>query len=146
MKRWDPCAAPWRRGALALLSLAVLGSGCAGRRAPPTRVADASPVAAPANQHHAAMLASIERPASRDELATALGETSDLATTFGAMESFQLPRTRVVVDFPRAFIVRPSGDLAPRGVVPAIAIETPVVEGVDDPVLARALQIVAAAP
>jgi C-terminal processing protease CtpA/Prc len=73
-------------------------------------------------------------------------ETSDLATTFGAMETFQLPRTGLVVGFPKAFIVRPSGELAPRGVVPDIAIETPVVEGVDDPVLARALQIVAAAP
>jgi len=38
----------------------------------------------------------------------------------------------------QAFIVRPSGDLTPRGVVPDIAIETPVVEGVNDPVLERA--------
>lgn len=78
---------------------------------------------------------------------TILGEeTSDLATTFGAMETFKLPRTGLVVGFPKAFIVRPSGDLAPRGVVPDVAIETPIVEGVDDPVLAQALQIAAAAP
>jgi hypothetical protein len=77
---------------------------------------------------------------------TILGEeTSDLATTFGAMETFTLPRTGLVVGFPKAFIVRPSGDLAPRGVVPDLAIETPVVEGVDDPVLTRALQIATAA-
>ena len=68
-------------------------------------------------------------------------ETSDLATTFGAMETFRLPRTGLLVGFPKAFIVRPSGNLAPRGVVPDVAIETPVVEGVDDPVLMRAWQI-----
>jgi hypothetical protein len=78
---------------------------------------------------------------------TILGEeTSDLATTFGAMETFTLPRTGMVVGFPKAFIVRPSGSLAPRGVVPDIAIETPVVEGVDDPVLTRARRIVEATP
>jgi hypothetical protein len=78
---------------------------------------------------------------------TILGEeTSDLATTFGAMETFTLPRTGLVVGFPKAFIVRPSGDLSPRGVVPDISIETPVVEGVEDPVLTRALQITAVGP
>ena len=73
-------------------------------------------------------------------------ETSDLATTFGAMETFTLPRTGLVVGFPKAFIVRPSGDLAPRGVVPDVAIEAPVVEDVSDPVLARAREIVEAGP
>lgn len=68
-------------------------------------------------------------------------ETSDLATTFGAMETFKLPRTGLVVGFPKAFIVRPSGDLTPRGVVPDVAIETPVFEGADDPVLMRAWRI-----
>jgi hypothetical protein len=78
---------------------------------------------------------------------TILGEeTSDLATTFGAMETFTLPRTGLVVGFPKAFIVRPGGSLVPRGVVPDIAIETPVVEGVEDPVLGRARQIVEADP
>jgi C-terminal processing protease CtpA/Prc len=78
---------------------------------------------------------------------TILGEeTSDLATTFGAMETFTLPRTGLVVGFPKACIVRPRGDLVPRGVVPDIAIETPVVEGVDDPVLTRVRQIVEANP
>jgi C-terminal processing protease CtpA/Prc len=73
-------------------------------------------------------------------------ETSDVATTYGAMETFTLPRTGLEVGFPKAFIVRPSGDLAPRGVVPDVAIETPVVEGLDDPVLTRALQMAVAAP
>jgi C-terminal processing protease CtpA/Prc len=70
-------------------------------------------------------------------------ETADLATTYGAMESFELPRTGITVGFPKALIVRPSGDLAPRGVVPDVAIATPVVESADDPVLQRALEIVA---
>ena len=75
-------------------------------------------------------------------LGTVLGEeTADLATTYGAMETFTLAHTRLVVGFPKACIVRPSGDLAPRGVVPDIAIETPIVETADDPVLQRALAI-----
>ena len=78
---------------------------------------------------------------------TILGEeTSDLATTYGAMESFTLPRTGLVVGFPKAEIVRPNGDLAPRGVVPDIPIDTPLWEGPDDPVLARALALVRSAP
>ena len=68
-------------------------------------------------------------------------ETSDLATTYGAMETFALPATGLVVGFPKAHIIRPNGDTAARGVVPDIAIETPVVEGPEDPVLERALAI-----
>lgn len=69
-------------------------------------------------------------------------ETSDLATTYGAMERFVLPRTGIEVGYPKAQIVRPSGDLALRGVVPDIPIETPLVEGPDDPVLGRAVEII----
>lgn len=69
-------------------------------------------------------------------------ETSDLATTLGAMEQFTLPRTGIDVGFPKALIVRANGSLAPRGVVPDVAIETPVIEAASDPVLARALEIV----
>jgi hypothetical protein len=57
------------------------------------------------------------------------------------METFTLARSGLVVGLPKAYIVRPSGDLAPRGVVPDLAIETPIVEPVDDPVLQRALSI-----
>jgi hypothetical protein len=70
-------------------------------------------------------------------------ETSDLATTFGAMEQFALPATGIVVGYPKAFIVRPSGDLAARGVVPTIAIPTPILETADDPVLRAALAAIA---
>jgi len=78
--------------------------------------------------------------------ATLLGEeTSDLATTYGAMETFTLPRTGLVVGYPKAFIVRPDGDRIARGVAPDIAIETPIVEAVSDPVLERAQAVVKAA-
>lgn len=76
--------------------------------------------------------------------ATILGEeTSDLATTYGAMEQFALSRTGTVVGFPKAMIIRANGDRAPRGVVPDIAIPTPIVETKDDPVLGRAVEIAA---
>jgi C-terminal processing protease CtpA/Prc len=51
-------------------------------------------------------------------------ETSDLATTYGAMETFTLARSGLEVGFPKAYIVRPNGDQTPRGVVPDIPIRT----------------------
>lgn len=66
-------------------------------------------------------------------------ETSDLATTYGAMESFALSRSRIGVGYPKARIIRPNGSLEGRGVVPDIAIDTPVVETEDDVVLERAM-------
>jgi hypothetical protein len=74
--------------------------------------------------------------------ATIIGEeTADLASTYGAMEQFTLSRSKIVVGFPKAHIVRPNGDETSRGVVPDIAIETPLLEGADDPVLRRAVRI-----
>ena len=75
--------------------------------------------------------------------ATIIGEpTSDLATTYGAMEQFTLPRTGIVVGFPKAHIIRPNGSLKAAGVTPDIPIETPVVPPATDVVLARAVEIV----
>jgi C-terminal processing protease CtpA/Prc len=71
-------------------------------------------------------------------------ETSDLATTYGAMETFTLPLTGLRVGYPKAHIVRPSGSLEARGVVPDVAIETPLFEGPDNPVLIRALELIRA--
>jgi len=68
-------------------------------------------------------------------------ETSDLATTYGAMETFALPLSGTPVGFPKARIIRPNGSLLGRGVVPDRAIATPAVEGADDPVLREALAI-----
>lgn len=70
-------------------------------------------------------------------------ETSDLASTLGAMEQFELPRTRIAVGYPKAKLVRPSGNPAGRGVVPDLPIVTPVIEGPEDPVLGQAVRLAA---
>ena len=72
-------------------------------------------------------------------------ETADLASTYGALEKFTLPLTGIEVSFPKARILRPSGDPQARGVVPDIAIETPLVAGANDTVLEQALAVVRAA-
>ena len=69
-------------------------------------------------------------------------ETADLATTYGAMESFTLPNSGVSVGFPKAHIIRPNGDESVRGVVPDIAIPAPIVLGEGDVVLDAALALV----
>ena len=72
--------------------------------------------------------------------ATVLGEeTSDLASTYGAMEQFVLPHSGLVVGYPKAHILRPNGDPAARGVQPDWPIRTPIVESADDPVLQQAV-------
>lgn len=69
-------------------------------------------------------------------------ETADLATTYGAMESFTLPNSRVSVGFPKAYIIRPNGDVTVRGVVPDITIPAPIVLGPGDVVLDAALALI----
>jgi hypothetical protein len=74
---------------------------------------------------------------------TVLGEaTSDMATTYGAMETFALPNTGIVVGFPKAHIVRPNGDLRARGVTPDMPINIPVVQTQADEVLQKAVAMV----
>jgi C-terminal processing protease CtpA/Prc len=76
-----------------------------------------------------------------------LGEpTSDLATTYGALERFTLPNSGLSVGFPKAYIVRPSGDARIQGMTPDIAITTPIIQTADDPVLQQALRIIDAEP
>lgn len=72
-------------------------------------------------------------------------ETSDLATTYGAMEHFALPGTGIQVGFPKALIVRPNGDRAARGVVPDVSIPTPVGDDAWQAVLDAAIRIIDAA-
>ncbi len=73
-----------------------------------------------------------------------LGEpTADLATTYGAAEHFTLPNTGLSVGFPKALIVRPSGDTRIQGVTPDIAITTPILQHQNDPVLQDALVAIA---
>ncbi|HJU40549.1 MAG TPA: S41 family peptidase, partial [Tahibacter sp.] len=94
------------------------------------------------NRHSYSNTANVAALAQDLDFATIVGEeTSDLATTYGAMEQFELPNTGIVVGFPKAHIMRMSGDTAPRGVVPDIAIATPLPEPVDDVVLRKAVDI-----
>jgi C-terminal processing protease CtpA/Prc len=94
------------------------------------------------NRHSYSNTANVAALAQDYGFARIIGEeTSDLATTYGAMEQFELPRTGIVVGFPKAHIIRISGDLQARGVVPDVAIAMPVVQSADDPVLKRALEI-----
>jgi hypothetical protein len=73
---------------------------------------------------------------------TIVGEaTSDMATTYGAMEQFALNHTGLEVGYPKARIVRPNGDLRSRGVTPDIAIRVPVVQSPRDEVLQQAIAI-----
>lgn len=74
---------------------------------------------------------------------TVLGEeTSDLASTYGALEKFTLPRTGIEVSFPKARILRPNGDAQARGVIPDIAIVTPLADNGQDRVLQQAIKII----
>ena len=74
---------------------------------------------------------------------TIVGEpTSDLATTLGAMEHFTLTNTGLRIGFPKARIIRPSGDLRRIGVQPDRLIATPVIETTEDPVLLEAMDTV----
>lgn len=55
--------------------------------------------------------------------ASVIGEpTADLATTYGAMETFTLQHTGIVVGYPKALIIRPNGDTRAAGVVPDIQL------------------------
>ncbi|MDJ0653581.1 MAG: S41 family peptidase [Xanthomonadales bacterium] len=77
------------------------------------------------------------------EFAVVLGEeTADLASTLGAMEHFTLDETGIRVGFPKAQIVRPNGDATRRGVIPDLQIQTPRIEGKEDPVLKAALALI----
>src|SRR5690606_31117311 len=69
-------------------------------------------------------------------------ETSDLATTYGAMEHFTLTHTGIQVGFPKAYMVRPSGDTSARGVVPDLAIRTPPGDEAWGRVLQQAVAII----
>jgi hypothetical protein len=96
------------------------------------------------NRHSYSNTANVAALAQDYGFARILGEeTADLATTYGAMEQFTLPRSGIVVGFPKAHIVRPNGSLVARGVVPDVAIETPLLQDRSDPVLQAALEIVA---
>jgi len=61
--------------------------------------------------------------------------TADMATTYGAMEQFTLPRTGIIVGYPKAHIVRINGTLESHPVTPDVALDFPVLRGSEDVVL-----------
>lgn len=71
-------------------------------------------------------------------------KTADMATTYGAMETFALPHSGFTVGFPKAHIIRPSGDQRTDGVTPDIVIASPVAPQPNDAVLDRLLEIIGA--
>lgn len=76
--------------------------------------------------------------------ATILGEeTSDLATTYGAMEQFTLSRSGIIVNYPKAHIVRPGGGTEARGVIPDVAIASPLASA-EDEMLEQAIDVIQA--
>jgi hypothetical protein len=123
---------------------------------PGTRVSHAIPLTEPregrrftgavyllVNRHSYSNAVLVAAIAQDYKFATVLGEeTADLASTYGAAEKFTLPETGVEVSFPKARILRPSGDTAPRGVIPDVAIPEPVGSGDEDVVLTAALRAV----
>lgn len=69
-----------------------------------------------------------------------IGEaTTDMTTTFGAMEQFTLPHSEIVVGYPKALIIRPNGDEQAAPLYPDSALNTSEFEDHEDPLLAAAL-------
>lgn len=54
--------------------------------------------------------------------------TADFATTYASMETFTLSNSGIEVGFPKAHIIRPSGDKTAGPVFPDIDLETPDIE------------------
>jgi hypothetical protein len=74
------------------------------------------------------------------DFGTLMGEsTADLATTYGAVESFTLPHSEALVYYPKAYMVRPSGDETVAGVQPDVPLPLQPVGTSEDRVLAAAL-------
>ncbi|WP_440957293.1 S41 family peptidase [Oceanicaulis sp. LC35] len=69
-----------------------------------------------------------------------IGEaTTDMATTYGAMEQFTLPRTGLVVGYPKALIIRPSGDERAAPLTPDVRLPAPQPGDEGDSVLDAAI-------
>ena len=57
------------------------------------------------------------------EFGLVIGETTtDFATTYASMETFVLPNTNLRVGFPKAHIIRPSGDRKAGPVIPSVKL------------------------
>jgi C-terminal processing protease CtpA/Prc len=49
-------------------------------------------------------------------------QTAESPTLFAAAHEFKLPHTGIGVTYPKAFIIRPNGDKALKGVVPDLKV------------------------
>lgn len=79
-------------------------------------------------------------------IATIVGEeTADLPTTYGAVETFALPNSGAVITYPKAYMVRPSGDQSTRGVAPDFVIAPNPVGSAEDVMLETTLAQIRAA-
>ncbi|WP_291844746.1 S41 family peptidase [Maricaulis sp.] len=72
-----------------------------------------------------------------------VGETTaDMATTYGAMETFSLDTTGIRVAYPKAHIIRPDGVSESHPVTPDIALDMPDLRGTDDVVLDQLVDLI----
>jgi hypothetical protein len=60
---------------------------------------------------------------------------------YGATHQFELPNTKIAVEYPKAFIVRPNGDTRFEGVSPDIFVENNILT-VNDEVLEFTLDLI----
>ena len=68
-------------------------------------------------------------------------ETADTPSSCGAIHTFELPSTKMVVVFPKACMIRPSGDPSLRGVIPDHEVsDDPFTQ--EDEILDAALQLI----
>jgi C-terminal processing protease CtpA/Prc len=68
-------------------------------------------------------------------------ETPDLPTAHCATHQFKLPNTQLLVTYPKAFMIRPNGDISPRGVIPDYSMEDNIFTDTDE-VLEYAIQLI----
>ncbi len=64
---------------------------------------------------------------------TLIGEkTADIPTTYGSVHQFELPNTKIAVTYPKAFMVRPSGDIEFKGTEPDIIVKPNIFSDKDE--------------
>lgn len=62
-----------------------------------------------------------------------IGEsTADVASSYGATHEFKLPNSQLYVSYPKAFIVRPNGKRALKGVTPDIIVDNNIFTETDE--------------
>ncbi len=59
-------------------------------------------------------------------------ETADCSSLFGSSHTFTLPNTKLIVQYPKAFIVRPNGDEKAKGVIPDYKVEEDIFSAKDE--------------